>query len=295
MAVIKKLVFNFIAVIIIFIPNDIFAQEELLIGLIPEQNIFKQMDKYKPLAKYLSEKVGIKIRLTILSRYGDIVERFVSRNMDGAFFDSLTGAMALNKLGVEPIARPVNMDGTATVRSYIFTRADSKISSVKDMKGKRVAFVDRATATGYLFAIALLNENGINDIDRYFHEYFFTGSHDSAIYSVLDNRADIGSAQSTIFNLLVAKDPTINKELKIIAKSEEFPETTLCLRKDIPSTTKNKITDILLNMNNEPEGKEILKKFGILKFIRADAKDFTPVFNLANRAGVNIKGYRIKR
>ncbi len=296
----KKFIFNLIVLAFIFTPLRISAkqdvlQEEILIGLIPEQNIFKQMDRYRPLASYLSEKSGVRIRLTILSRYGDIVERFVSRGMDGAFFDSLTGVMAVTKLGVEPVARPVNLDGTSTVRSYIFVRADSRINSVSDMKGKRIVFVDRATATGYLFVIAFLQEKGISDINKYFGEYFFTGSHDSAIYSVLDNRADIGSAQSTIFNMLVSKDPTIRKELHIIAQSEEFPETTLCLRKNISSDIKNRITDILLHMNQDPAGKEVLKKFGALKFIRAEVKDFNPVFNLAKRARVDIRGYKGER
>ena len=273
-------------------PFKVFAQEEILIGLIPEQNIFRQMERYRPLASYLSEKAGVKIKLTILSRYGDIVERFVSRSLDGAFFDSLTGAMAITRLGVEPMARPVNLDGKSTVRSYIFVRADSKINSVTDMKGKKVVFVDRATATGYLFAVAFLHENGIKDIDRYFNEYFFTGSHDSAIYSVLDNRADIGSAQDTIFNMLVSKDPTIKRELRIIAQSEELPETTLCLRKSISPKIKTRITDILLHMNEDPAGKEILKKFGAVKFIRAEAGDFNSVFNLARRAQINIKEYK---
>jgi len=293
----KRLGINLIILAFAIIPLEISArpgilQQEILIGLIPEQNIFKQMDRYRPLASYLSEKAGVKIRLTILSRYGDIVERFVSRGMDGAFFDSLTGGMAITKLGVEPIARPVHLDGTSSVRSYIFVRADSKINSFKDMKGKRIAFVDRATATGYLFTIALLQEKGVSDIDKYFAEYFFTGSHDSAIYSVLDNRADVGSAQNTIFNMLALKDPTIKRELHIIAESEEFPETTFCLRKNISSEIKSRITDILLTMDQDPAGKEILKKFGALKFIKAAVKDFNPVFNLARRAGVDIKEYR---
>ncbi|MEK6582929.1 MAG: phosphate/phosphite/phosphonate ABC transporter substrate-binding protein [Nitrospirota bacterium] len=288
-----KFLFNFILLFfVISMPFKVFAQEEILIGLIPEQNIFRQMERYRPLASYLSEKAGVKIKLTILSRYGDIVERFVSRSLDGAFFDSLTGAMAITRLGVEPMARPVNLDGKSTVRSYIFVRADSKINSVTDMKGKKVVFVDRATATGYLFAVAFLHENGIQDINRYFNEYFFTGSHDSAIYSVLDNRADIGSAQDTIFNMLVSKDPTIKRELRIIAQSEELPETTLCLRKSISSKIKTSITDILLHMNEDPAGKEILKKFGAVKFIRAEAGDFNSVFNLARRAQINIKEYK---
>lgn len=291
----RRLILNLTIVALVLIPFEIYAQQEILIGLVPEQNIFKQMDRYRPLAAYLSEKVGVKIRLTILSRYGDVVERFASRGMDGAFLNSLAAAMAITKLKVEPVVRHVNLDGTSTIRGYIFVRTDSNINSVKNMKGKRIAFVDRATALGYLFAIAFLQENGISDIDRYFAEYFFTGSHDSAIYSVLDNRADIGCASSAIFNALVSKDPTIKRELRIIAQSEEFPEIVLCLRKNMPQEIKNHITDVLMNMNQDPAGKEVLKKFGALKFIKATVKDLSPVFNLAKRARVDIRKYKGER
>lgn len=291
----RRLILNLTIVALVLIPFEIYAQQEILIGLVPEQNIFKQMDRYRPLAAYLSEKVGVKIRLTILSRYGDVVERFASRGMDGAFLNSLAAAMAITKLGVEPVVRRVNLDGTSAIHGYIFVRADSNINSVKDMKGKRIAFVDSATASGYLFAVAFLRENGISDIDKYFAEYFFTGSHDSAIYSVLDNRADIGCASSTIFNDLVSKDPTIKRELRIIAQSEEFPEIILCLRKNIPQEIKNHITDVLLNMNQDPAGKEVLKKFGSLKFIKATVKDLSPIFNLAKRARVDIRKYKGER
>jgi ABC-type phosphate/phosphonate transport system substrate-binding protein len=39
-------------------------QETLLIGLIPEQNIFKQIGRYLPLADYLFERVGVTISST---------------------------------------------------------------------------------------------------------------------------------------------------------------------------------------------------------------------------------------
>ena len=45
-------------------------------------------------------------------------------------------------------------------------------------------------------------------------------------------------------------------------------------------------------MNEDPAGKEILKKFGAVKFIRAEAGDFNSVFNLARRAQINIKEYK---
>src|SRR3990172_91233 len=46
-------------------------RKTLLIGLIPEQNIFKQIERYEPLAGYLSRNIGVKITLKILPPYVD--------------------------------------------------------------------------------------------------------------------------------------------------------------------------------------------------------------------------------
>lgn len=278
-------------VILLFPLQASSEQKELLIGLIPEENIFKQMERYRPLAAYLSEKLGIKVRLTILSKYGDVVDRFASRRMDGAFFEAFTANLAMVKLSVEPIARPMNLDGTSTIKGYIFVRKDSEIKSVEDMKGKIVVFVDRATATGYVFAVAFFRGNGVRDIDSYFSEYYFTGSHDSAVYAVLDDRADIGSAGSRIYQRIIDKDPTIKNELQIIATSKELPDTTLCLRHDLSPELKLKIKEVLLNIDKDPAGIEVLKRFGALKFISANKADFKPVSDLTKRAGIDIKRY----
>jgi phosphonate transport system substrate-binding protein len=276
------------------VPLKAASQGELVIGLIPEENIFKQMDRYRPLAEYLSSRLGINVRLTILSSYGDIIDKFVKRKMDGAFFGALTGALAEEKLGIEPIARPVKLDGTSSIRSFIFVRKDSGIKNAADMKGKRMAFVDRTTVS-YLFALAFFRGNGVKDIDSYFKEYYFTGSHDSAIYSVLDNRADIGAAESKVYDRMVKKYPGIKEELNILAESGEFPDTTLYLTKDLPVKIKETIKNILLNMAQEAEGKEVLKKLEAMKFIEAAKQDSLPLFVLAKKAGVTIQDYKYKK
>lgn len=276
------------------VPLKAASHGELVIGLIPEENIFKQMDRYRPLAEYLSSRLGINVRLTILSSYGDIIDKFVKRKMDGAFFGALTGVLAEEKLGIEPVARPVKLDGTSSIRSLIFVRKDSGIKNAAGMKGKRMAFVDRTTAS-YLFALAFFRENGVKDIDSYFKEYYFTGSHDSAIYSVLDNRADIGAAESKVYDRMVKKYPGIKEELNILAESGEFPDTTLYLTKDLPVEIKKTLKDILLNMSQEAEGKEVLKKLEAMKFIEADKQDSLPIFDLAKKAGVTIQNYKYKK
>lgn len=291
----KKTVSGIIILLLIisFLPCKASSREELLIGLIPEENIFNQMDKYRPLAAYLSSRLGMNVRLTILSRYGDIIDRFTTRKMDGAFFSAMTGVLAVEKLGVEPVVRPVNLDGTTSIKSYIFVRKDSGIKAVPDMKDKRMAFVDRATVS-YLFAVAFFREKRVMNIDNYFKEYYFTGSHDSAVYSVLDNRADIGAAESKVYKRMIKKDPSIQEELNILAESGDFPDTTLCLSKDLPPEIKTRIKSILLTMDRDAEGKEVLKKFEASKFIEANKKDFFNFFDLANKAGINIRNYMYK-
>ncbi len=269
-------------------------ERELLIGLIPEQNIFKQIERYKPLAGYLSEKTGITVRLTILSRYGDIIDRFVQRGLDGAFFGDLTGALAIEKLNIEPVVRPVNLDGSTYSYGYIIVRKDSGIKTVADMKGKVLAFVDRATVTGYLFPLSYFRSHGVQNLKDFFSEYYFTGSHDSSVYAVLDGRADIGCIKNTIYNNLVSRDPTIKSELRIIAKSPLMPESTLCLRKDLPEDMKKMIKEVLLTMDRNEEGRKILAKLRAKRFIEASVEDFKPVYEMLKTLGEDIETYQYR-
>lgn len=275
-------------------PDAVYCQEELLIGISPEENIFKQMEKYNLLADYLFTKTGIKMRLTILSKYGDIIDGFVSRKMDGAFFEGFTAILAMDKLSVEPLARFININGKSTIQSYVFVRKDSGIKGVKDMMGKRMAFIDRATVTGYLFAVALLKDSGVKDLDKYLKEYYFTGSHESVVFSVLDYRADIGTVKGRFYETLSEKHPSVRDELTVIAKSPEFPETTFFIKNDLPVGVKAKIKETLLAMDKDPEGVNILKKMEIKGFADTAKGDFMSVYEFANKAGINIKTYKYR-
>jgi phosphonate transport system substrate-binding protein len=266
--------------------------KKILIGLIPEMNIFKQKQRFTTLGEYLSKKTGMDIKFTILSRYGNIIESFEKEKMDGAFFGSFTGAAAIYKLGVVPLARPVNPDNSSTYQGYLFVRKDSNIRDVKDMKGKKMAFVEKATTAGYIFPLAYLRENGISSPDGFFREYYFAGSHDATIDAVLDRKADVGAAKNTIYERMRKEDPRLDKELVIIAQSQAVPSNGLCVRKDIDNTVKKKLKETLLAMHNDPDGQAVLKQFGALRFIETSAMEYEPVHELAQKAGIDLKKYK---
>jgi len=276
-------------------PSAVLAgPEKLLFGLIPEMNIFKQKQRFHLLGEYLTEKTGTPVEFTILTRYGNIIDNFTSEKLDGAFFGSFTGALAIRKLGVIPLARPVNPDGSTTYHGLLLVRKDSNIASVADMRGKRMAYVDKATTAGYIFPLAYLREQGENGDSGFFRESFFTGSHDAAIMAVLDGKADVAAAKHSIYYKIEKENPRIAKELKILAKSESVPSNGLCVRGDLPEDMQAKLKKALLDLEKDPAGKAVLAEFGALRFIPTSKEDYRPVFAMAAQAGIDLKNYSYK-
>jgi phosphonate transport system substrate-binding protein len=267
------------------------AGERLVIGLIPEMNLFKQKARFKLLGEYVSRKVGVPVEFRILSRYGNIVDSFQSERMDGAFFGSFTGALAIEKLGVVPLARPVNLDGLSTYHGHLFVRRDSPFRSIADLRGRRMAFVDRATTAGYVFPLALLRENGLGGGPAFFGESWFTGSHDAAIHAVLEGKADAGVAKHSIYDRLRAADPRVDRELRILAESPPVPSNGLCVRPGLPPALVEKLQRALLGLDKDPEGAVVLGQFGALRFIETSVEDYRPVVEMARSAGIDLKTY----
>jgi phosphonate transport system substrate-binding protein len=267
------------------------SEKTLVIGLIPEQNIFRQMERYEPLARYLQSRTGYKINLVVLPRYGNIIDNFVSKGMDGAFFGSFTYTLAHAKLGVEVMARPENLEGISTYYGLIFVRKDSGIRTAADMRGKRFAFVDKATTAGYLLPLDYFHKNGIKDVRGYFRETYFAGTHEDAIYDVLNKKADIGAAKNTIFEMLAKSESKIAENLVILERSPEVPENSLALRRDIGDEVKKRLKEALLNMHNDPGGKAVLNAFGARRFIPTTDDDFGPVHRYAKEIHLDLSTY----
>ncbi len=266
------------------------GEKNLLIGLIPEQNIFKQMERYEPLADYLSKRIGLKIRLTILPRYGNIINSFVSSGLDGAFFGSFSYALAHAKLGVEVIARPLSLNGTSTYYGLIFVRKDSGIKSIRQMEGKRFAFVDKATTAGYLLPLAYFKKHGKN-YKTFLKESYLTGTHEDAILDVLNKKADVGAAKNTVYERMAASDERIEKELVILERSPDVPENGLAVRRDLDGSLKRKLKEALLTMHTDPEGVAVLKVFGAQRFIETSNSDYRPVYRYAQEIELTLATY----
>ena len=264
---------------------------KLTIGLIPEQNLFTQKKRYEPLLAQLSKEIGIPIEISILPRYGNIIDNFNELGLDGAFFGSFTGAMAIKKLGVVPLVRPQYIDGSSTYYGMVFVKKGSGIRTAQDMHNKRMVFVDRATTAGYLLPLSYFKSLGIDDYKSWFKEYYFSGTHEDAIDDVLNGTADIGAAKNTVFYRMASANKRVSKELEILATSPHVPANSLAVRGGLPDNVKQLLRKHLLEMHQSIEGREILDGLKIERFINTTAEDYQPVLDYAAGIGLDLKTY----
>ncbi|RLB68382.1 MAG: hypothetical protein DRH08_01095 [Deltaproteobacteria bacterium] len=265
--------------------------QKLTIGLIPEQDIFTQKKRYEPLLAQLSKEIGVPIDIRILPRYGNIIDNFNELGLDGAFFGSFTGAMAIKKLGVEPLVRPQYIGGSSTYYGMVFVRKGSGIRTAEDMRNKQMVFVDRATTAGYLLPLSYFRSLGIDDYKTWFKEYYFSGTHEDAINDVLNGLADIGAAKNTVFYRMAAANNRVSKELEILATSPHVPANSLAVRGDLPDEVKQSLKKQLLEMHQSLEGKAILEDLKIEKFVETTVDDYQPVLDYAAGIGLDLQTY----
>lgn len=258
-------------------PSDLDVNREFHIGIVPEQNIFRQIERYEPLARYLSAKLDLDIELRMLATYENIIENIQDQELDGFFLGSFTGAVVIKRMGAEPLARPQDANGISTYRGLIFTRKDSGITTAQDMKDKTFVFADN-TSAGSLFPLHYFKENDIDAPSSWLGELFYSGTHEDAILDVINNRADIGATKDTIFYRLAESDERILDKLKILAFSSPFPENALLVSHGTDEGLKEKLREALLTMHLNKEGLQVLRKFGAVKFIETSPEDYAPVF-----------------
>ena len=76
--------------------------------------------------------------------------------------------------------------------------------------------------------------------------------------------------------------------MRIVAESPEVPSNGFAVRKDLNSATKTWLKALLLTMDESQEGREVLKKFGALRFVRTSDEDYEAIHNMIKDLGIDL-------
>ena len=208
--------------------------QELKFGFTPVLAEADMRAEFEPLMIYLSDAIGRKVSLYLAKNYGDLRTQMEFGTVDIGSFSPFAYVDATRGGKIRIIAQSI-LDGPATYRGLIVARKDSGIASVTNLAGKRFAFVDAKSASGYVYPRALLIEKGV-DPDKFFKETIFAGGHDKVIAAVLDGRVDAGAIYDGARDVAKAKGlPT--EDLFTLSSTDPIPHDAIAVRIDLDEST----------------------------------------------------------
>ena len=152
----------------------------------------------------------------------------------------------------------------------------SCIADISKVAGKRVAFTQESSTSGYLFPSLQLIQAGIDprsDITP-----IFTGGHDGAVAAVYGNDADIGISYDDARRSLRKEKLDVGEKVIVFNLTSEIPNDVVAISTLLPSSLKVAIYDAMVSFLSTDEGEAVMDEIaGWTDIRRAVESDFDVV------------------
>jgi len=228
---------------------------ELKFGFTPVLSEPEMRAEFGPLMNYLSEAIGQKVSLYIAKDYGDLRTQMENGSVDIGSFSPFAYVDAARGGKIRIIAQSI-IEGSATYRGIIIARKDSGLKSIADLEGKRFAFVDPKSASGYVYPRAMLIEKGINP-ETYFKETIFAGSHDKVIAAVLEGRADAGAIYDGALGVATRSGVAIDNLVTLVS-SDPIPHDAIAVRIGLDEGPSKRLQLALIDLDKSEAGRRVI-------------------------------------
>jgi len=282
----KRLIFTaFFLGIFLSLALAIAHAGELKFGFTPVLSLAEMQEEFQPLMDYMTQSMGTKVTLYIAKNYGDLKEQMEAGTVDIGSFSPFAYVDAFKGGKLKLIAQSI-LDHSAFYRGIIISKKEGGIKDLSGLQGKRFAFVDPKSASGYVYPRAMLIEKGF-DPDKFFKESIFAGGHDKVLTSVLDGKVEAGAIYDGALAIAKGKGlPT--EDLIIIASTDPIPHDAIVVRSDLDEATTREIQKVLIDLERTEAGQKVIAKSKkkLTGHILAEDKTFDVVRRTASIAGM---------
>ena len=217
----------------------------------------------KDFIQFLEKETGYTYEAGIPASYIAVVEAFGSQRADIGVINSLNYLLANEKYGAQAKLKVIR-HGLDYYQGQIIARADSGIDKVEKINGKKFAYTDPSSTSGYMFPKKLLMDKNIAPSD-----HVFAGKHDSVVTMVYQKQVDAGATfysppfeDGTLGDArgrVVTQFPDVADKVKIIEMTEKIPNDPFVFRKDFPPAMTDKFIVAVKKYLETEKGKEVFK------------------------------------
>lgn len=230
--------------------------------LIPGQDPGVLEDNGKKVAAFLEKKSGLHFEVKVPTSYVAVVEAFGSKKSDIAIMNTFGYILAHDKYGAEAHLMGIHF-GQKSYQGQIIARK-GQFKKIEDIDGKKFAYVDPASTSGFLMPTELFRRKGIKP-----KEFVFGGKHDTVVTMVYQKQVDAGATFHTPIKdghpqdarkLVLTQFPDVFEKIEVLELTDPIPNDPIVFRKDLPLSLKIKAKEALVEYLKTPDGQDTFMK-----------------------------------
>lgn len=261
------------------------------IAYAPNESTTDSTDARSTLAKDLGKVINMEVKEIQASDYTAIIEALRTGKADMAYMGALAVAMGAERAGVTPIVMkaPNGDKAQAVYHSVFVTQKDnSEINSIKDFKGKTIAFVDPDSTSGNLvptseimkaFPDLHLTNEKIHTNGEFFEAVSFSGKHQAGLQVVIKGDVDIVPISDQIMASEFKNGNADENAVKVVHSSAAIPAEAMVVSKTVNEDLKKTLTNFLVEYNNKDYFDKVIKKADA-RFVECSMEDYQPIVEL---------------
>lgn len=261
------------------------------IAYAPNESTTDSTDARSTLAKDLGKVINMEVKEIQASDYTAIIEALRTGKADMAYMGALAVAMGAERAGVTPIVMkaPDGDKAQAVYHSVFITQKNnSEINSIKDFKGKTIAFVDPDSTSGNLvptseimkaFPDLHLTNEKIHTNGEFFEAVSFSGKHQAGLQAVIKGDVDIVPISDQIMASEFKNGNADENAVKVVHSSAAIPAEAMVVSKTVNEDLKKTLTKFLVEYNNKDYFDKVIKKADA-RFVECSMEDYQPIVEL---------------
>ena len=240
------------------------------------------------LAQMLSERTDLVVKANVGTDFSSVREAMCADQAHIGWLNTFNYVLANEQCGVDA-ALATSRFGATTYAGQIIVRADSGITTLEDLKGKVMCWVDPASTSGYIIPRIMLAAEGINP-DTDFSQTIEAGSHNNVVTQVYNGDCDAGATFSDARTNIEEEFPDVLDQVVVLATTSDIPNDSVSFIKEFPADMRTTVAAALLDIAASPEGQEALNTLYNIESLVESSDSFYDVFRAdLSRAGIDIE------
>lgn len=239
---------------------------------------------YKPLAMYLSKKLGREVRLRTVDTWEGLAKSLASGETDLSLMGPWGYVLANHQAGAEVIAT-ILYEGKPEYFAIMVTGPNSGINKIDDMKGKTFAFGDKGSTSGYLIPSHEFFKRGLEP-EKFFRKVINT-KHQAIETQVTRGELDAGADYNRNRDAMIEQGLIKAADSRIIWTSAPLPNDAFAVSAEI---ARDKVFTAKLARALEEIGAELKANPSLLPnhytgFVVKNNKYYAPIKDAALAMG----------